>query len=115
MLNFHIGDLADRVSDSTELSEQMHCAPEAGGRDQFTNEGGDANLLIHECTELEIVLGNDGILADPENSVHPVGQISDHKTQTMSNAIDDEIGHIDNEIDMTNRKDPVMRADCCQF
>ena len=97
----------------SELSEQMHCAPEADGRDQ---------------------LGNDGTLPDPENSVNPVikrimkwvgaslsvfanqwTHIPDHKTETMSNATDDEIGHIDNEIDMTNRKDPRMRADCRQF
>ena len=36
-------------------------------------------------------------------------QISDHKTETMSNAIDDEIGDIGNEIDMTNRQERSAR------
>ena len=60
------------MSDTTDSTEQTQSAPDAGGRGQLVNDGGDATLLLHEGTGLEITLGNDWILSDPENSVNPV-------------------------------------------
>ena len=60
------------MSDTTDSTEQMQSTPDAGGRGQLVNDSGDATLLLHEGTGLEITLGNDGILPDPENSVNPV-------------------------------------------
>ena len=107
------------MSDTTDSTEQMQSTPDAGGRGQLVNDGGDATLLLHEGVGLEMTLGNDGILRDPENSMNPVikrvmkwakafislfanqwTQISDHKKKTMSNAIDGKIGHIGNEVEM---------------
>ena len=45
---------------------------DADGRDQLVNDGGDATLLIHESTDLGIMLDNDVTLPDPENSAKPV-------------------------------------------
>ena len=60
------------MSDTTDSNEQVQSTPDADGRGQLVNDGGDATLLLHEGTGLEITLGNDGILPDPENSVDPV-------------------------------------------
>ena len=112
------------MCDTTDSTEQVESAPDADGRCQLVNDGGDATLLLHEGTELESTLGNDGTLSDPENSVNPVikrvmqwvkasislfanhwTQISDNKKKTMCNAIDGKIGHIGKEIDMISRKE----------
>ena len=111
------------MSDTTDSTEQMHMTSEADGRDQFVNDGGVATLLIHEGTEMENMLDNDGALPDPGNSANPVimyvlqwlkdsislvadkcTRISDHKKKTMSNAIDGNIGYFANEIYMTGMK-----------
>ena len=108
------------MSDTTDSTEQMHLTPDADRRDQLVNDGGDATILIHQGSELEAVLDNAETLTDPENSANLVMKslsqwmtdsislvarkwirIPDHKKKTMSNAIDSNIGHCDNEIDMT--------------
>ena len=60
------------MSDTTDSNEQVQSTPDADGRGQLVNDGGDATLLLHEGTGLEITLGSDGILPDPESSVDPV-------------------------------------------
>ena len=60
------------MSDTTDSTDQMQSKPDAGERGQLVNDGGDATLLLHEGTRLEITLGNDWILPDPENSANPV-------------------------------------------
>ena len=76
-----------------------------------------------EGTELEAMLDDAETLLDPENSANLVikcllqwmkdsislvaskwTRIPDHKKKTMSNAIDGNIGHSDNEIDMIGKK-----------
>ena len=111
------------MSDTTDVTEQMPVAPDADGCDQLVDDGGDATLLIHEGTELQVVLDKDGTLPNPENSSNPMikcvlqwvkdsisliannwTRISNHKKKMMNNAIDGNIGHFDNEIDMTSMK-----------
>ena len=111
------------MSDTTDSTEQMHVTPDADGRDLLVNDGGDATFLIHKGTELEAMLDDAETLLDLENSANLVikcllqymkdsislvaskwTRIPDHKKKTMSNAIDGNIGHSDNEIDMIGKK-----------
>ena len=111
------------MSDTTDSTEKMHLTPDADGRDQLVHDGGDATLLIREGTELETMLDNEVTLPDPENSATPVikcvlqwvkdsislvakkwARISDHKKKTMSNAVDGDIGHLQNKIYMNGMK-----------
>lgn len=51
----------NRMSDTSDSTEQMQSTPDAGGRGQFVDDGGDATPQLR----------NDGMLPDPENSVNP--------------------------------------------
>ena len=59
------------MRDTTDSIEQMQSTPDAGEHGQFVDNGGDATLLSHEGTGLEITLGNDGTLPHPGNSRLP--------------------------------------------
>ena len=41
------------MSDTTDSTEQIQSTPDAGGRGQLVNDGGDATLLLHEGTVQE--------------------------------------------------------------
>ena len=97
------------MNDTTNSTEKMHLTPDADGRDQFVNDGAVATLLIHEGTELEIVLDNDGILPDPGNSANPVIKyvlqwVKDSISMVADRWTHGNIGNFDNEIYMTGMK-----------
>ena len=52
----------NRMSDTTDSTEQMQSTPDAGGRGKLVNDSRNATLLLPEGTGLEITLGDDGIL-----------------------------------------------------
>ena len=107
----------------THLTEHMLGAPDADGGDQLVDDGGVVTLLIQGTTETEVVFDKDEILPNHENSASPVikyvllwvkdsislvankwTRIWDHKKNMTSNAIDGDIGHFDNKIDMIGMK-----------
>ena len=110
------------MSDMTDMTEHRPVAPDADGGDQLVDDGGVVTLLIEEITETEVVFVKDETLPNHEISANPVikylqwvkdkislvankwTRISDHKKTMMSNAIDGDIGHCDNKIDMTGMK-----------
>ena len=58
----------DRMSDTTDMIEQMLDAPDAEGGDQFVGDGGVATLLIQETIEQEVVFDKYWTLPNHENS-----------------------------------------------
>ena len=61
-----------RRSANEWCTEQMPTVLGTDGCDQLVDDGGDATLLIHKGTELEVAFTKDGTLPDPESTTNPV-------------------------------------------
>ena len=107
----------------TDLTEHMLMMADADGGDQIVDDGGVVWPFWYKKPPRRRLFDKDEILPNHENSENSVIKYvtqwvkdsislvakmwtrkSDHKKNMMSNAIDGDIGHFDNKIDMIGMK-----------